>query len=257
MPTPINKIRAYIRLRLARKELGSDSITLQMLGNDYCWVLIFYLLRSGYINEAAQYVSENERAIRNMDRNFPTYLASYVADPDRRLTPNLQTKINTEYQSRTRNAPENSLDPYRIACFKVIGRCDLSRRSMEGVNQTMEDWVWLQFALAREVNRAEETRGEVFGLEDLRNVFADIGQRHFKDNESEGGFATFFYLQILAGMFERAVSYLYPHNYVSAVHFAIALSYHGLLRVSDFNVTEADLRKLTSNIALFWLVLIN
>ena len=188
-------------------------------------------------------MSENERAIKSMDRNFSTYLSCYVNDPERRLTPNLQTKINTEYQSRTRNAPENSLDPYRIACFKVIGRCDLSRRSMEGVNQTMEDWVWLQFALAREVNRAEEVRGEVFGLEDLRNVITDIGQRHFKDNPSDGEFTTFFYLQILAGMFERAVAYLYPHNYITAVHFAIALSYHGLLRVSDFNVTDSDLRK--------------
>jgi nuclear pore complex protein Nup93 len=40
-------------------------------------------------------------------------------------------------------------------------------------------------------------------------------------------------MQILAGMFEKAVADLYPHNYVSAVHFAIALDYYGFLRVSD------------------------
>ena len=240
VPTAINKIRAYIRLRAFRKELGSDNITLQMLGDDYCWVLIFYLLRSGFVKEAAKYVADNERAIKNMDRNFPMYISCYANDADRRLTASLQNKMNVEYQSRTRNAPENSLDPYRIACLKVIGRCDLSRRSIEGISQTMEDWVWLQFALAREVNRAEEVRGEVFGLEELRNTFTEIGQRHFQDSQNSAGHSTFFYLQILAGQFERAVAYLYSQNYVSAVHFAIALSYHGLLRVSDFNVTESD-----------------
>jgi nuclear pore complex protein Nup93 len=35
-------------------------------------------------------------------------------------------------------------------------------------------------------------------------------------------------------MFESGLGYLYNHNYVSTVHFAIALDYYGLLRVSDW-----------------------
>lgn len=150
-----------------------------------------------------------------------------------------------EYSQRTRIAPENSLDPYRMACYKVIGRCELSRRNLEGVaNQGIEDWTWLQFALAREVNRVEETASEVFGLDDVRLVIQEIGQRHFTQStaDSTAGQGTYFLLQILAGQFESAIAWLYPHNYLTTVHFAIALDYYGLLRVNDFNGSD-DLRK--------------
>lgn len=244
VPSVINKVRAYIRIRSVRKELGAENVELQSLHEDYCWVLIFYLLRAGLVDEAAQYVAENERAIKSMDRNFPNYLASYVRSDDRRLPQDLQSRISSEYSQRARIAPENSLDPYRMACYKIIGRCELSRRSLDGVNQNMEDWVWLQFALAREVNRVEETAAEVFALEDVRAVIHEVGQRHFVQGaEGAAGVGTYFFLQILAGQFESAVAWLYPHNYLTAVHFAIALNFYGLLRVNDFNSAD-DLRKL-------------
>ena len=239
VPTTINKVRAYVRLRSIRKELGADNVELQSLGDDYCWVLIFYLLRAGLVQEAAQYVTENERAIKSMDRNFPNYLSTYARSEDRRLTPDLQSRISSEYSQRSRIAPENSLDPYRMACYKVVGRCELSRRNLEGINQSMEDWVWLQFALAREVNRVEETAAEVFGLEDVRSVIQEIGQRHFaQGSEGAGSYGTYFFLQILVGQFESAVAWLYPHNYLTAVHVATALNYYGLLRVNDFNGSD-------------------
>ena len=52
-------------------------------------------------------------------------------------------------------------------------------------------------------------------------------------------------MQILAGMFEKAVADLYPHNYVSATHFAIALDFYGLLRVADVDNND-DLLSHTS-----------
>lgn len=239
VPSVINKVRGYIRIRSARKELGAENIELQRLNDDYCWVLIFYLLRAGLVDEAAIYVAENERAIKSMDRNFPNYLASYARSEDRRLPQDLQSRISSEYSQRARIAPENSLDPYRMACYKIIGRCELSRRSLDGVNQSMQDWVWVQFALAREVNRVEETAAEVFALDDVRAVIHDIGQRHFTQGaEGAAGVGTYFFLQVLAGQFESAVAWLYPHNYLTAVHFAIALNYYGLLRVNDFNSAD-------------------
>lgn len=243
VPSVINKVRAYVRIRAIRKELGADSVELQSLNDDYCWVLIFYLLRAGLVDEAATYVAENERAIKSMDRNFPNYLASYARSRERRLPQDLQSRIASEYSQRARIAPENSLDPYRMACYKIIGRCELGRRTLDGVNQSMEDWVWLQFSLAREVNRVEETAAEVFALEDVRAVIHEVGQRHFVQGaEGATGVGTYFFLQILAGQFESAVAWLYPHNYLTAVHFAIALNYYGLLRVNDFNSAD-DLRK--------------
>lgn len=246
IPTVINKIRAYIRLRAARKDLAPDGTELQMVGQDYCWILIFYLLRCGFVTEAAEYVSQDP-GFRSLDHKFVTYMTTYAQS--RRLPRDLQQKINGEYQQRSRNAPDNTVDPYRMACYKIIGRCELSRRRLEDINQTVEDWIWLQFSLAREDDRAEEVAGDVFGLEDIQTDITEIGQRVFgKGQEGPGGYGTFFLLQILGGMFEQAVSYLGSYAPVSAVHFAIALTYYGLLRVSDFYTSGEEICEQTSHL---------
>lgn len=249
IPTVINKIRAYIRLRAARKDLAPDGVGLYQLEADYCWVLIFYLLRCGFVKEAAEYVSQNP-GFRSVDHKFVTYMTTYAQN--RRLPRDLQQKINGEYQQRLRHSADHTVDPYRMACYKIIGRCDLSRRRLDGVNQSVEDWMWLQFSLAREDDRAEEVAGDVFGLEDIQTDIAEIGQRVFsKGQDAPGGYGTFFLLQVLGGMFEQAVAYLGTYAPVTAVHFAIALSYYGLLRVSDFYASGEEIRKQLSS--TFWL----
>ena len=241
IPTVINKIRAYIRVRAMRKDLAPDGMELQMVGQDYCWILIFCLLRCGFVTEAAEYVSQDP-GFRSLDHKFVTYMTTYAQN--RRLPRDLQQKINGEYQQRLRNAPDNTVDPYRMICYKIIGRCDLSRRRLDGVNQTVEDFMWLQFSLAREDDRSEEVAGDVFGLEDIQTDITEIGQRHFnKNQDGPGGHGTFFMLQILGGMFEQAVAYLGTYSPVTAVHFAVALAYYGLLRVSDFYASGEEIRK--------------
>ena len=246
-PTTINKIRAYIRVRSARKDLAPDGSELQQIGEngDYCWIIIFYLLRSGFIKDAADYVS-NDPAFQSTDKRFVSYLTTYANSTDRKLSRKLQEMINGEYQQRLRIAPEHSVDPYRMACYKIIGRCDLQRRNLDAVGQGVEDWIWLQFSLAREFERIEELSGEIFGLEQIVETVREIGQKHFQKGQAEasGGYGTYFFMQILAGMFEEAVAFLHSYNPVSAVHFAIALSYYGLLRVSDYSVAGNELRKL-------------
>ncbi|PGH17555.1 hypothetical protein AJ79_01155 [Helicocarpus griseus UAMH5409] len=239
IPSITNKIRAYIRLRAARKDLAPDGTELQMVGQDYCWILIFYLLRCGFVTEAAEYVSQDP-GFRSLDHKFVTYMTTYAQN--RRLPRDLQQKINGEYQQRLRNAPENTVDPYRMACYKIIGRCDLTHRRFEGIGQGVEDWMWLQFVFAREDSRAEEVAGDLFGLEEIQGDITEIGRRVFgKGQEGPGGYGTFFLLQILGGMFEQAVSCLANHAPISAVHFAVALDFYGLLRVSDFYTSGDEL----------------
>ena len=246
-PSKTDQVRAYIRIRSARKTLGAEVYEVQTLGNDYCWALIFYLLRCGLIKEAAQYVSDNYQALRSMERSFPQFMAAYVRSPERRLPQEMQTKIERDYHSRVTLAADTSYDPYRIACYKVLGRCDLARKNLEGINTGVEDLLWLYFCLARESDRAQEVAGDMFGLEEVQATVSEIGQRHFPvGSESGSGYATYFFMQILAGMFEQAVSWLYPHNYVAAVHFAIALDFYGLLRVSDFGTSESQLLTFTT-----------
>ncbi|KAL8916765.1 MAG: hypothetical protein Q9172_006131, partial [Xanthocarpia lactea] len=243
VPTAINKIRAYIRVRDVRKDLKPDELELQKIDDvEPMWAVVYFLLRCGLVQDAADYVKEHATTFRAIERNFITYIISYAKDKDRRLPRDLQDRINTEYQQKARMAPENSLDPYKMACYKIIGRCELTKRTLEGINQSSNDWLWLQFCLAREVNRVEEVAGDVFGLDEIRESVSEIGQRHYqKGQEGLGGYGTYFHLLILAGMFEQAISFLFPYTYVSAVHFAIALDYYGLLRVSDQPGAETDL----------------
>ncbi|KAI5288218.1 hypothetical protein KEM54_005382 [Ascosphaera aggregata] len=241
IPSVTNKVRAYVRLRNARKDLAPDNTELQMVGQDHCWVLIFYLLRAGFVDEAADYVTTNV-GFRSMDQKFAAYMTAYARG--RQLPRDLQQKLHTEYQQRVRNAPE--IDPYRMACYKIIGRCDPSHRRFDGITQGIEDWIWLQFVFAREDHRYEEPAGDSFYLQDIRKDFLDIGQRLFSDNDEN--YAVYFLMQVLGGMFEQAVSYLKRFEPVSAVHFAIGLEYYGLLRVANFYTSNDILSFTTSDL---------
>lgn len=239
VPSAIAKVKGFVRVRAARKELGPDIELLQEVNGDYCWPVIFYLLRSGLFDDAMAYVKENKEAFRQLDRSFVIYLEQYVHSKDHRLSEKYSTQIENEYSSRRRLAPQDSIDPYRMMCFKIIGRCELSRRTLDGITNDMMDWIWLQFALARESNRADEFQHQSFGLADVQQSIKDIGERYFgSTSEIANAPTTFFFMQVLAGMFEKAVADLYPHNYLSAVHFAISLDFYGLLRVSDISNSD-------------------
>ncbi|KAF4512837.1 hypothetical protein G6O67_000174 [Ophiocordyceps sinensis] len=238
LPDITSKIRAYIRLRSARKDLVPDNTELQQIQGEYVWAVVFYLLRSGHVNEAAQYVNDNSSQFRGIDRTFATYLNNYAAGEDRRINNRkLLERCTNEYIQRSRNAPDHSIDPFRMACYKVIGRIELGNRNLEGLNTDINDWIWLQFNLAREGDKTVEMAGESYGLAELQASIREIGLKHFpkanSEDTSNGSFGMFFYLQILSGLFEDAIAYLYPFSYVDAVHFGLALEYYGLLRPSD------------------------
>lgn len=230
IPNVISKVKAYVRLRAARKDLVPESTGLQMLDDDYVWALVYFLLRTGHVQEAVEYVTANAVAFRAIDRSFASYITGYFKSKDRKLNKELQERIHNEYNQRLRIAPANSIDPFRMACYKIIGRCDLQSRAFEGFEHNWYDYLWLQFVLAREVNRVDEIASEACNLATVQHVIKDIGSRYFTKTENYG---IYFFIQVLGGFFEEAVEYLYPHAYPDAVHFAIALDYYGLLRVSD------------------------
>ncbi|KAK1774329.1 Nup93/Nic96-domain-containing protein [Copromyces sp. CBS 386.78] len=235
-PDVVSKIKAFIRLRIARKTLVPDNTDLQSVNGEYIWAVVFYLLRAGFVNEAATYVNDMQHHFRSIDRTFPGYINSYASSEDRRLKRQMQDRCTSEYNQRIRNAPEGTIDPFRMACYKIIGRCDVSNRSLDNLNTDVNDWIWLQFNLARESAKELEIAGESYGLPELQASIKEIGLKHFPKSPAEdtnGSFGMFFFMQVLAGMFEQAIAYLYPFSYVDAVHFAIALSYYGLLRPAD------------------------
>ncbi|TVY88890.1 Nucleoporin, partial [Lachnellula willkommii] len=248
IPNVLSKVKAYVRLLASKKSLAGDNIDLQMLGDDYVWALVYYLLRTGHVQEIVDYVDDNQVAFRAIDRHFSSYIKSYNSSPDKRLESNLQNEINAQYNQRLRIAPENSIDPYRMACYKVIGRCDLKSRQLEGISYDVEDFVWLQLVLARELNRVDEIASESYGLADLQKTMREIGTRFFVKGGGDAGFSfgTFVFFQVACGMFEEAVAYLYPYSYTDAVHLATSLEFYGLLRASDPNIAGEDLLSWTT-----------
>ncbi|KAK8130160.1 nuclear pore protein [Apiospora kogelbergensis] len=243
-PDVVSKIKAYVRLRHARRDLVPDNTDLQQVGGEYIWALIFYLLRSGHVTEAAEYVKANSTIFRTIDRTFSSYLLEYASNDDRRLRRQLQERCNNEYTQRSRNAPENSIDPFRMACYKIIGRCEINNRQLEGLTTEINDWIWLQFNLARESDKSGDLQSESFTLLDLQQTIRDIGAKHFAKtpaDDTNGSFGMYFFLQVLSGQFEQAIQYLYPFSYVDAVHFAIGLGFYGLLRPADPFANPNDL----------------
>ncbi|KJR85553.1 nuclear pore complex protein Nup93 [Sporothrix schenckii 1099-18] len=242
-PDVVSKIKAYIRVRAAQKMLVPDNVDLQQVQGEYVWAVIFYLLRSGHVTEAAQYVNDNQTQIRGIDRVFASYINSYASSEDRRLKRPMQERCNSDYNQRARNAPEGSVDPFRMACYKVIGRCDIGNRNLDNLQTDVHDWIWLQFNLAREGDRISELANETYGLAELQETIREIGQKHFAKNApgvAGGPYAMYFYLQVLAGLFEPAIAYLYSFSYIDAVHFAVALEYYGLLRTPDASLAAAN-----------------
>ena len=231
VPDVLSKVRAYVRLRAARKDLVPDNTDLQMLNDDYVWALCYFLLRSGQVKELYDYVNANIVPFRAIDRAFVNYVSDYYRSPEKLLTSDNQGNITKQYGQHLRIAPENSIDPFKMACYKIIGRCDLKNRSLESsIAQSMEDYMWLQFTLARERPPLDQLASEAYDLATAQSVIKEIGSRFFSKGDNYG---TYFYIQVLGGMFEEAIAYLYPYAYPDAVHFAIALDYYGLLRVPD------------------------
>lgn len=252
-PTVVNKIRGYIRVRSSRHDLALDGTVLDQIGEneDYCWVIVFFLLRTGHVKEAVEYVN-SDPAFQSLDRKFIGYLSAYANAHDNILPRAVADRVAGEYQQRTKTAQKNANDPYRIACLKVIGRCELAQRNLESIGQGVEDWIWLQFVLAREIDGLDDGSTDIYGLDQIVETVMEIGQKHFQKGlpENANSYGTFFLMQILAGMFEHAVDYLHSYNPVSAVHAAIALDYHGLLRVCDFQSAGNDLCKLLASIGV-------
>lgn len=219
------------------------------------WARLFYLVRCGHSQEALALAHQQESHIRSVDQNWVSHFATWVSSPDRCLTPSQRDRFVADYNQRLRQESVN--DPFKAALSKIMGRIDLQRKTAPVAIASVEDWAWLQLMLAVEhPDAAESSRGGA-DLASFAATVAKYGEAHFDPNGSRP--LTFFRMLLMSGQFEKvpvrfasglssalmvwlqAVLFLEqkPLFQIDAVHFSIALSYYGLLRVSD---DASDLR---------------
>ncbi|KAG0141236.1 hypothetical protein CROQUDRAFT_664119 [Cronartium quercuum f. sp. fusiforme G11] len=258
-PSISNKIRAYVELKFRKNGIWTDK-RLELINHTPVWARIFYLLRIGQAADAVQFAKSQETQIRKTEPNFLSYFTSWSTSPDRRLSKTLRDRFLAEYNQRVREVigsdggfggasnalnSATNVDPFKLAVYKIIGRVEIQRRNVPVAIASMEDWIWLQLVLVREADQALDSQHisggnttsssshDRYGLDDFGQVIAKYGESHFDPNGNRP--MMYFRVLLMSGQFEKAILFLQqrPNYQLDAVHFAIALAYYGLLRISD------------------------
>ncbi|AGO13870.1 AaceriAGR004Wp [[Ashbya] aceris (nom. inval.)] len=229
LPTNINKIKSFIDSKLKNPNNTWKFGNLTIVNGVPVWALIFYLLRAGKSQEALEVAINNKLSLKKVEQSFLVYFKAYVSSKDKRLPQEFITRLHTEYNQHIKNSLDG--DPFRLAVYKIIGRCDLTRKNISAITLSVEDWLWVHFMLIKDGISSDDPVYERYSLVDFQNIIASYGASSFNNH----------YLQVLllSGQYELAVQYAYTINEIDAVHLAIALADYKLLKVAD-NVTDDE-----------------
>ncbi|KAF9076587.1 nucleoporin-interacting protein NIC96 [Rhodocollybia butyracea] len=230
-PSIGNLVRAFCAVRFYRQ--GEWMSGLELVKGTSVWAQVFFLVRVGEVSEALQVLFRLRDAIDAREPGFTDAFRVWAESAERSLPRPIRDRLQSVYNGHMLQA--QTADPFKLALYKLIARLDVGRRSIPSVTTTTEDWLWMQFAMVDESASDENEEGS---LATLTKVLLAYGERHF---EGSGGQRTGLWPSVLlmCGQFERAVASLWDHPesggnlQVEAVHLAIALAYHGLLRVSS------------------------
>lgn len=110
-----------------------------------------------------------------------------------------------QYNSSIRSqVPGHTIDAYKYALYRLIGRTELGKRNVTGVTSTStEDWLWFQLAaLVREDDtEAAAAADERFGLRELAKVLDRFGEKHFDPKGTRP--VLYFQVLLISGQFEK------------------------------------------------------
>ncbi|KAG0361585.1 hypothetical protein BG005_007870 [Podila minutissima] len=249
-PSFFNKVRTYIQLKY--DHYGSSlQPNLEVAGGHALWAQIYYLFRCGEGQEALKFATENEQHFSPADRQFIGYFSTYLKDSGT-LAQEQRERLLSDFNQRIRYSSD-TVDPYKFTLFKVIGRCELNKKTTPVIT-VVEDFMWLQLLLIRE-NQADTMPQEKYDLADFQALVLKFGPGQF--NPKNNNPLQYFQVLIHSQQFEQAIHYLSSAKAftLETVHMAITLTYHGLLRiptvhrVSDPNLfstsTDAQGRQLS------------
>ncbi|KAJ7151727.1 nucleoporin-interacting protein NIC96 [Mycena filopes] len=213
-PSVANKVRAFLFVRYYKN--GEWEERVELVGGQPLWARLFFLVRTGHYHEALDEALQFQQVIEHREASFITYFKTWIESPDRRLPKPIRDQLQSVYNAHMLHS--STADPFKLALYKLMGKLEPSRRS---------DWLWFQLAMVDE--------DEDGGLRGLAEVLLGYGERQFDGPPNQQGSRRGVWAGVLlmCGQFERAVVALWEHQEteIEAVHLAIALAYHGLLRV--------------------------
>lgn len=252
-PGVVSRIAAFLRVSLLSRE-GRWSPELELLKRDNntqatpVWAIIYHLLRTGHAIDALRHAEEHEQALRRRDGAFVPWLKEWIESGGRGLSRTSKDRFFAEYNARFRSLPvgtgsggdPSGVDPYKLSLYRIIGRVDPTKKFPNAVTRSTENWLWLQLIMTRESaiggaslsypDDADEDERERYTAEDLARKLKTYGEKHFDPKGRRP--LHYFLILLLSGEFERAIAFLYSRSQhqTDAVHFAITLTYYGLLR---------------------------
>lgn len=212
VPSWKNKIRAFVDLKF------KESPGVEVINKTPIWAYLYFLVRCGLSQDALAVIKERKDIFEYVETGFASYFSAYVTSGGV-LNSTYQQLVAAEYASSFR--PGTIFDPFKQALYKIIGRCDMSIKVLDVANTT-EDWLWLQFVLAQS--------GTDYTVQDVQEYVLKAGPATFDPAGSDP--AKYFTLLVLVSCYEEAVTYLQSSHEVSAVHYALVLSWYGLLNLT-------------------------
>ncbi|KZV61364.1 nucleoporin-interacting protein NIC96 [Peniophora sp. CONT] len=217
-PSASNKVRAFLLVRFYRN--GEWTERIELVAAQPLWAKLFFLVRIGAIQDALSEAQLNAQALDAREAGFTSSFRAYLEDPSRRLNKTQRDAVQSAHNAHMLHAA--AADPFKLALYKLMGRLEPTRRSVPLVTSTTEDWLWFQLAMSDEDDPSTSIRA-------LGDTLLGYGPSHFASRPGAWAGAL-----MSAGMFERAVAALLEReeSYVEGVHIAVALAYHGLLRVA-------------------------
>ncbi|TFK47932.1 nucleoporin-interacting protein NIC96 [Heliocybe sulcata] len=222
-PSITNRVRAFLLVRYYRG--GEWQERIELVGGQPLWAKLFFLVRTGHMQEALAEVTQQQHLVERHEASFVSHFRVWVESPDQSLPKAHRDHLQSVYNAHMLHSTS---DPFKLALYKLMGKLDPGRRNVPLVTTTTEDWLWYQLAMID-----EEQLG---GLGALAEVLLSYGERHFEGPAGQKGVKRGVWAGVLlmVGEFERAVTALWEHEEteIEAVHMAIALAYHGLLRVA-------------------------
>lgn len=223
LPTNINKIKNFIEFKLKMPNGTWKIQNLTIANGTPIWALVFYLLRAGLKQEALEAIIVNQTSFEKVEGSFLAYFKAYAASKTDTLPPQYSTKLHAEYNQYIKSPLFG--DPYRLAVYKILGRCDLTRKNIPNITLSLEDWIWMHLMLIKEDTSETDPIYERYTLSDFQDTILAFGKEHFQDN--------YFRSLMLSGLFESAIESSLSFSEIDGIHLAIGLVNKKLLNISD------------------------